>query len=301
MKKIFGAILALLLTGPVFGQAISHLPSGTTPTGTEFIPIVQGGVTVKVTPAQILSYIDAQTITWTNPQTYQQLMTLNGGLTVSAGNISLTGGNLSFSGTGNATLSNSGYFFSSASVKGSLIGTSTGGVAIGVDNPNAGSVTWSYSSGSTDNKFWRCGTNFDGPLIFSCQEVNDAWSSAQSWIEVTRNGATTSIVNIPNGVFEVNSRPENTYGLLQNTGTACNIYPTYANSNLLSCTRNGTGSITVSFTNSFSTPAACVASPSGSSPAFVTVFNSTLINVQIYSFNSSGTQADVQYIYIICK
>lgn len=66
MKRYLLGLALALVALPAFGQKISQLPAGNVPTGPELIPIVQNGVTVYVTPAQILQYIENSTLNLSN-------------------------------------------------------------------------------------------------------------------------------------------------------------------------------------------------------------------------------------------
>lgn len=302
MKKILWAVLALLLATPAFAQKLSNLPNGTTPTGTEFIPIVQGGVTVKVTPAQILAYIDAQTITWTNPQTYSQLMTLNNGLTVSAGGIavngggeSITSGNFSQTGSGNTLFNNTGYLFSSAVSETTNIGTSTTGVAIGSGSGTTPNISFFNSLSSANNRIWDI---YADPTTLHGRAVNDAITTAQDWITVVRNGATISSVNFPNGTFEVAGRPVETYGVFSGNGSGCPLSG-YDNSNISGCVRNSTGNYTVSTIVSTTVSFACTSNIVNAN-GFDQIVSAGTNTVNIQTSNTAGTATDFPFS-LICK
>ncbi len=54
LKRLTALALAMLVTTPAFGQVtINNLPSGTTPSGSEFVAVWQNGHTVKLTTSQI--------------------------------------------------------------------------------------------------------------------------------------------------------------------------------------------------------------------------------------------------------
>jgi hypothetical protein len=66
---------------------ISALPAGTTPAGTEEVPLVQGGITKKVTVSQILAGTPADKVTSVDTRT--------GDVTLSDRYVSVTGGSVS--------------------------------------------------------------------------------------------------------------------------------------------------------------------------------------------------------------
>jgi hypothetical protein len=57
MKKLIILLIIFISAGAAQAQKISAMPSATTITGTEYIPIIQGGFNKKATPAVIKAYI----------------------------------------------------------------------------------------------------------------------------------------------------------------------------------------------------------------------------------------------------
>jgi hypothetical protein len=202
MKKLL--LFALLFISlPVFGQKISNLPSAVTPTGGEFLPMVQSGQTVKVTPLQLLTYIAAQGITWSAAQQMNNGLTVLNGLTLSSGNLGVTSGNLTLS-SGTLTASGlvtaqNGLTVSSGNL--SVAGTSTLTGAVTASNgltATAGGVTvtaGNFSQSGTGNSLFSS-TGY----LFSSEEANPSVSGvANSGVSVGTDSGTT--VGNPQQVF----------------------------------------------------------------------------------------------------
>ena len=58
-------------------------------------------------------------------------------------------------------------------------------------------ILWQNNAGTTDTKIWDCNANSSTDLV--CRAVNDAFSSANSWIDVNRTGTTINSVTFANG------------------------------------------------------------------------------------------------------
>lgn len=90
LKPILAALAAaMLLAAPVAratDTTISALPSATTPTGTEMLPVVQSAITKKMTLAQIDSYIDGLGHSFTGSITFATPPSItSAGLGISSG------------------------------------------------------------------------------------------------------------------------------------------------------------------------------------------------------------------------
>jgi hypothetical protein len=298
MKKLL--LFALLFVSlPAFGQKISNLPSAATPTGGEFLPMVQAGATVKVTPLQLLTYIAAQGITWSSAQQMDNGLTVLNGLTLSSGNLGVTSGSLTLS-SGALSVAGTSTLTGAVTASNGLTATA-GGVTI-----TAGGLTVNGGGASINSgvlAVTSADANFTGdsgmPVVTSGSGVtarggnaaeliqwnsiaptdNRAYDSFASgggalayrllsddgtnstiWLQINRNGLTVSGINFPRGVFEVGGNPVETYGLISVSGTTCSLNSSVQNSNIASCTRTAAGDYTVSFITSFSSGVICTVS-----------------------------------------
>lgn len=341
MKKLSLVLLALLFSSVAWGQKISQLPNANTLTGSEYMPMVQAGTTVKSTPAQVLGYIDSQTITWSAAQTFQALATFSGGvsissgatvaggltvssggLTVSSGNLAVNSGNLSVSGT--STLS--GAVTASAGLTATTGGltATAGGLTVGAGGANitgdenlngqliatasgsAPTVTQSSfwvrggsgvyylinSGGATNQKEWDFVATAGGQLEF--RSDTDDNSIDNPWLLVARSGATPTSINFPYGAVEVSGQPK-AFGAIANNGSSCSISPTGTGSyGLSSCVRNSTGDVTINFSVTSSLTYICTAMVD-STAGYPVLLGRTTTAVEIKTYNSSGTAADLNF------
>lgn len=303
MKRLLGAVLALLLIPSLaFGQAISQLPSAVTPTGGEYLPMVQAGATVKVTPAQLLAYIAAQGITWSAAQQMDAGLTVLNGLTLSSGNLGVTSGNLTLS-TGTLTLTSgtstfgglvtaqngltvsSGATSLQAATVANGLTVSSGGATVAGDSTFSGQLIDTATGAApttSSSSFWVRGGSALYYLINSAGGVDDkVWdfvadasnhlffrvdsdnnATALPWLTVTRSGATVSSVNFPNGTVEIGGNPVSLYGLFSVSGSACTLSGSNLSFGISGCTRNGAGNYTVNFSFTLSSNPVCTVSPS---------------------------------------
>ena len=163
---------------------ISALTGASTPlAGTEVLPIVQGGATVKVAVSD-----------------------LTAGRAVSATALTASTGNLIVSTTGKGVTTGSSIPLGFGTNNGTTTMTvaTNGSVGIGTTTPDASLQIYSSypvlsmeeSDVAANNKKWWFEINGG---VYQGRILNDAISAASTWIKVTRSGTTVSSIEFPSG------------------------------------------------------------------------------------------------------
>ena len=163
---------------------ISALTGASTPlAGTEVLPIVQGGATVKVAVSD-----------------------LTAGRAVSATELTASTGNLIVSTTGKGVTTGSSIPLGFGVNNGTALMTlaTNGSVGIGTTTPDASLQIYSSypvlsmeeSDVAANNKKWWFEINGG---VYQGRILNDAISAASTWIKVTRSGTTVSSIEFPSG------------------------------------------------------------------------------------------------------
>ena len=88
------------------------------------------------------------------------------------------------------------------------------------------------------------------------------------------------------------------FGTVTNNGTVCAVAPTVSNFGIASCTRTGTGQVTVTFSGTDSLLRGCVGIVAGS-PGFVSILSRATNTAGLASYNSAAVLTD-QNIEISC-
>lgn len=143
------AIVAVLANPAAFAQVkISALPDATALAGTEQTPVVQSGVTAKMTPAQINTYIRSLAGTWTGNQSVTGTLSSTGLLTA--------GASAAVTGTVGATGQMQSTFVSTATVPNFQAFSTDPQIELRDSNSAANTQRWNFNTGATTLNLRAC-------------------------------------------------------------------------------------------------------------------------------------------------
>jgi hypothetical protein len=249
METVMKNILLALLLLPALAlaqQRISTLPqASTSTTGVEVFPVVQSGLTQKMSLGQIQAFLEGANNVWTGNNTW----------------------------SGSATFSNL------------IVGPPPAGVTLQINMPNNsggfmlsdGTSTLLDATDLTHNHYFGTTTGYDltvfgggfGNNILALSHSGGAYLNTGLWVGAPTGGYKgTGSINAQS--IYVNNLPVSTnttvfaYGVIDGVGS-CSLSPNVENSNITSCTRNATGNYTVHLASVWTAPPACTVTAGGGS------------------------------------